>query len=68
MSGAPLTNVDKVEIEKLRKAIRSDKGVIDRRQTAILFANRDIREARQRMCENQRRIEVLGGAVRGWKP
>ena len=57
-------NIDKAKIAELRATIRSAKGKIERRETAILFARKDIREAAETIRLAEFQIEQLGGAVR----
>jgi hypothetical protein len=54
----------KQKIKLLRAGIRSRKGKIERRNTAILFAQRDIREHLVAIRVAKQMIVELGGKVK----
>lgn len=64
--GTAQSNSDAVKgrIAHLRRLIASDKGKIERRETAILFARQDIFDARHRIRVAQDTIIELGGKVK----
>lgn len=52
------------EIKTMRKLITREKGIIRRRNTAILFAQKDIQESRRLIWLARQKIIDLGGKVK----
>lgn len=52
------------EIKTMRKLITREKGIIRRRNTAILFAQKDIQESRRLIWLARQKIIDLGGKIK----